>query len=95
MTDSGIGIPPEEIGQLFEPLRPRLQRADRGAARAGLGLSIVKAIAELHGGRVMVDSTLGQGTTFSVYLPAAALTAGAGSSSSRTTPTSRSASAPC
>ena len=71
VTDSGIGIPPAELGQVFD----RFARASNARAASlpgtGLGLSVVKAVADLHGGRVEVDSTEGLGTTFSVYLPMA------------------------
>jgi PAS domain S-box-containing protein len=71
VADSGIGIPPEELGQIFD----RFARASNARAASlpgtGLGLSVVKAVAELHGGRVEVDSTEGRGTTFRVYLPMA------------------------
>ncbi len=70
VADNGIGIPPEEIGQLFGRFARASNARTAGVPGTGLGLSIVKAITELHGGRVTVDSTLGQGTTFSVYLPA-------------------------
>ena len=69
VTDSGIGIPPAELGQVFD----RFTRASNATAASlpgtGLGLSVVKAVAELHGGRVEVDSAEGRGTTFRVYLP--------------------------
>lgn len=66
-TDSGMGIPPEEIGRIWE----RLFRGDRSRSQRGLGLglSLVKAIVEAHGGSVAVRSTVGQGSTFSVTLP--------------------------
>jgi PAS domain S-box-containing protein len=71
VADSGIGIPPAELGQIFD----RFARASNAKAASlpgtGLGLSVVKAVTELHGGRVEVDSTEGVGTTFRVYLPAA------------------------
>jgi PAS domain S-box-containing protein len=71
VTDSGIGIPPAELGQVFD----RFARASNAKAASlpgsGLGLSVVKAVAELHGGRVEVDSAEGRGTTFRVYLPMA------------------------
>jgi PAS domain S-box-containing protein len=71
VADSGIGIPPAELGQVFE----RFARASNAKAESlpgtGLGLSVVKAVTELHGGRVEVVSTEGLGTTFRVYLPAA------------------------
>ena len=70
VADNGIGIPPEEIGQLFGRFVRASNARTAGLPGTGLGLSIVKAITELHGGRVTVDSTLGHGTTFSVYLPA-------------------------
>jgi PAS domain S-box-containing protein len=69
VTDSGIGIPPDELGHVFD----RFARASNAKAASlpgtGLGLSVVKAVAELHGGRVEADSTEGRGTTFRVYLP--------------------------
>ena len=70
VADTGIGIPPEEIGQLFGRFVRASNARTAGLPGTGLGLSIVKAITELHGGRVTVDSTLGSGTTFTVYLPA-------------------------
>jgi PAS domain S-box-containing protein len=69
VEDSGIGIPSGELGQIFE----RFTRGSNARAASlpgtGLGLPVVKAIAELHGGRVEVDSTEGRGTAFHVYLP--------------------------
>ena len=70
VADTGIGIPPGEIGQLFGRFVRASNARTAGLPGTGLGLSIVKAITELHGGRVTVDSTLGSGTTFTVYLPA-------------------------
>ncbi len=72
VTDTGPGIPAEEIPHLFE----RFYRIDRSRARkprtgAGLGLSIAYWIAHNHGGRIEVASELGKGTTFSVWLPLA------------------------
>jgi len=71
VADSGIGIPPDELGQVFD----RFARGSNAKAASlpgtGLGLSVVKAVTELHGGRVEVDSTEGIGTTFRVYLPVA------------------------
>lgn len=69
VIDTGEGIVPENLQRIFE----RFYRIDRGRTRnvggTGLGLSIVKHLARLHGGEVLVSSTLGQGTTFSVELP--------------------------
>lgn len=70
VVDQGIGIPEADLARIFE----RFYRVDRARSRdkggTGLGLSIVKHIAELHGGSVQVESILGEGSTFSVSLPA-------------------------
>jgi two-component system sensor histidine kinase SenX3 len=70
VTDQGIGIASEELDRIFE----RFYRADQARSRStggtGLGLAIVKHIATNHGGRVEVESTLGKGSTFTIWLPA-------------------------
>ncbi len=70
VSDTGEGIVPENLQRIFE----RFYRIDRGRTReiggTGLGLAIVKHLARLHGGEVLVASTLGGGTTFTVELPA-------------------------
>jgi signal transduction histidine kinase len=71
VTDSGIGIPPEEAGQLFTRFVRASNARTAGLPGTGLGLSIVKVLVDMHGGHVEVDSTLGRGSTFSVYLPGA------------------------
>jgi signal transduction histidine kinase len=70
VQDSGIGIPPDEIGRLFDRFFRASNATTAGRPGSGLGLSIVKEVAELLGGRVEVSSTLGAGTTVSLFLPA-------------------------
>ena len=69
VSDTGIGIPPEHLGRIFE----RFYRVDKSRSRrikgTGLGLSIVKHGVLYHGGTVRADSTQGEGTTFTVELP--------------------------
>lgn len=67
VTDSGVGIPPEHLPHVFD----RFYKTDRSRAQSGsgLGLSIVKAIVERHGGSVAVRSTPGVETTFEIVLP--------------------------
>jgi two-component system sensor histidine kinase SenX3 len=69
VSDTGIGIPEGKLPRIFE----RFYRVDKARSKetggTGLGLSIVKHVAENHGGRVTVESTLGEGSTFTVYLP--------------------------
>ncbi len=69
ISDTGIGIPAEHLPHIFD----RFHRVDEARSRAdggqGLGLSISKHIAELHGGRIEVESREGEGSTFSVLLP--------------------------
>lgn len=72
VADHGIGIPEAEAGQLFSRFVRASNARTAGLPGTGLGLSIVKVLTEMHGGHVEVASTLGQGSTFSVYLPAPA-----------------------
>jgi PAS domain S-box-containing protein len=69
VTDSGIGISREGLEHLFKPF----SQIDSGLARkyegTGLGLAMVKLLAELHGGAVAVESAVGQGSCFTVWLP--------------------------
>jgi PAS domain S-box-containing protein len=69
VTDNGIGIAPEGLEQLFQPFN----QIDSGLARkfegTGLGLAMVKLLAELHGGAVAVESAVGEGSRFTVWLP--------------------------
>jgi signal transduction histidine kinase len=71
VADSGIGIPPEEADQLFSRFVRASNARTAGLPGSGLGLSIVKVLTEMHGGHVDMRSTLGRGSTFSVFLPAA------------------------
>jgi len=72
VTDTGNGIPPEHLHRIFE----RFYRIDRARSRemggTGLGLAIVKHLARAHGGDVSVHSTLTEGSTFAIELPAEA-----------------------
>ena len=69
IADSGIGIAPESIGQLFKPFTQIDSSLTRQHAGTGLGLALVKQLVDLHGGTVTVRSTLGQGSCFTVGLP--------------------------
>jgi len=75
VTDSGIGIAPEGLERLFKPF----SQIDSGLARrfegTGLGLAMVKLLAELHGGVVCVESAVGEGSRFTVWLPLRAASA--------------------
>jgi two-component system, OmpR family, sensor histidine kinase SenX3 len=70
VSDNGIGIPAAELDRIFE----RFYRVDYARSRAnggtGLGLAIVKHIAAIHGGEVRVWSQVGQGSTFTIRIPA-------------------------
>ncbi|MGZ6564087.1 MAG: sensor histidine kinase [Solirubrobacteraceae bacterium] len=69
VSDSGPGIPPDQLEQVFE----RFHRLDHGRSRdrggSGLGLAIARAIVEAHGGRIHAESPPGQGAAFVVELP--------------------------
>jgi two-component system phosphate regulon sensor histidine kinase PhoR len=69
VQDTGIGIPAEEQGRVFE----RFHRVDKARSRelggTGLGLSIVKHLAQAFGGSVSLESKVGSGSLFRVELP--------------------------
>ena len=71
VTDTGLGIPQDEIGHVFE----RFRRVRSGAAQSipgtGLGLTIVKQIVEMHGGKIWVESAVGHGSSFHFTVPLA------------------------
>ena len=79
VTDSGGGIPSEDLARVFT----RLYRADnvliQGVGDTGVGLSIAKTLTEAQKGRIWVESQAGVGSTFSVLLPIARNTSAAGS----------------
>jgi signal transduction histidine kinase/DNA-binding response OmpR family regulator len=72
VADTGVGIPSEEVPRVFE----RFHRVERTRGRtyegSGIGLSLVRELVAMHGGKVTVDSVVGQGTTFTVSLPTGA-----------------------
>jgi signal transduction histidine kinase len=69
VSDSGIGIPPEDQRRVFERFYKGDKQRTRTTEGNGLGLSIVRRIVELHQGSVRVRSAPGEGTTFEVELP--------------------------
>ena len=69
VSDRGIGIPAADLGSIFERFTRGSNVDDRRYHGMGLGLYICRAIAEEHGGRIWVETQLGQGTTFHVELP--------------------------
>ncbi|MEV4703086.1 ATP-binding protein [Actinoplanes sp. NPDC049316] len=73
VSDTGIGIPEADQPGLFTPFHRAANAMDRAVQGSGLGLAIVRTIVTEHGGTVAVDSKLGEGTTFTVRLPRAAV----------------------
>ena len=69
VADHGIGIPSDELGQVFERFHRGRQVSSTNYGGLGLGLYITKQIVERHGGTIWVESREGQGTTFSFSLP--------------------------
>ena len=63
VTDTGGGIPQEQINRIFEPFYTTKKKG------SGLGLMIVQRIVRTHGGRIEVESQVGRGTTFRIWLP--------------------------
>ncbi len=71
VRDTGIGIAPEDLPQLFNRFHRGKLASEAGIDGSGLGLAIVKDILDVHGGHIEVESTPGQGSTFRVWLPTA------------------------
>ncbi|HVY89216.1 MAG TPA: PAS domain-containing sensor histidine kinase [Hyphomonadaceae bacterium] len=71
VKDSGIGIAPEDLPRLGQPFeQSRTPESEvRNTHGTGLGLALTKSFAEMHGGRLTIDSTVGVGTTVTIYLP--------------------------
>jgi len=71
VADEGVGIPPGEVERIFEKFY-RIGRSEtQGTRGSGVGLALVKHIAEAHGGHVRVESRPGQGSRFALFLPIA------------------------
>jgi signal transduction histidine kinase len=73
VTDEGAGLSPEDLGRLFGRFQRLSAKPTAGESSTGLGLSIVKRIIDMHGGKVIADSAgPGQGSTFAIIMPATA-----------------------
>jgi signal transduction histidine kinase len=71
VQDFGRGISPNEQKRIFEPFYRNPGVVDEQIRGNGLGLSIVQHIVKQHGGRISLESEIGKGSTFTVYLPVA------------------------
>jgi signal transduction histidine kinase len=71
VADSGSGIAPDKLRQIFEPFYSTKDRDAQGQGGTGLGLALCREVIEAHKGRIRVESTLGKGTTFTLKLPLA------------------------
>ena len=69
VSDTGVGIAPEDQAAIFEEFRQVGREDARKQEGTGLGLTLAKKFVELHGGRIWVESQVGQGSTFSFTLP--------------------------
>jgi signal transduction histidine kinase len=69
VSDTGVGIAPEDVARLFDKYEQTRSRSTRGEKGTGLGLYITKQLVELHGSRIEVRSEIGKGSTFSFTLP--------------------------
>ncbi|AOY77505.1 sensor histidine kinase [Clostridium formicaceticum] len=69
VKDSGKGIPPEKLQEVFERLCQVTDLFSRHHEGSGIGLSLVKALVEMHGGKISAESELEKGSTFTIQLP--------------------------
>ena len=68
--DNGIGIPEEDLNRIFERFYRTDKSRNRSTGGAGIGLTITRAIVQLHGGTIHVESKKGVGSLFKVTIPA-------------------------
>jgi signal transduction histidine kinase len=71
VSDTGVGVPPEDLPRLFDKYEQASTRAPRSERGTGLGLYITRQLVELHGGEITVESEVGKGSTFSFTIPVA------------------------
>ncbi|MFD1926643.1 ATP-binding protein [Sporosarcina siberiensis] len=69
ISDTGVGIPADQLEEIFEPFQQIDPSISRSVSGSGIGLSITKHLVELHGGQIEVASKVGIGSTFSFTLP--------------------------
>jgi signal transduction histidine kinase len=72
VADTGIGIPPDKLDLIFQPFTQVDASTTRRYGGSGLGLAVARKFCELMGGEISLTSAVGQGTTFTVLLPARA-----------------------
>jgi signal transduction histidine kinase len=70
VADTGVGIPKDLMKTLFDPIKQEIKRGTQGEKGSGLGLTICKEFAEIHGGKISVHSEEGKGSRFSFTVPA-------------------------
>ena len=73
IEDTGQGIAEENLGRIFDPFFTTKNQELNGVAGTGLGLSVSYGIIENHGGKILVQSSVGNGTVFTVELPISSL----------------------
>ena len=86
VRDTGPGIAQENVARIFEPFWQAEPANTRTVGGTGLGLSVVRRLTQLLGGRLSVDTALGRGSTFSLHLPQESPAATPSSDSPATTP---------
>jgi len=75
VSDTGTGISKQDLARLGKPFEQVENAETRAKEGTGLGLALVKSLAQMHGGSAVLDSVLGEGTTVTVRLPHAAVDA--------------------
>ena len=78
VEDSGIGIAPDDLEKALRPFGQIDSRLARKYQGTGLGLPLARSMTELHGGKLVLESTPGRGTTATVWLPASRILSPAG-----------------